>query len=68
MKSQIRMTAATDWALHRLCTLSPDLPLGFDPELYLDADSQKARDPTVLPSRGRQRRPEDGAQSRRQFL
>jgi glycerophosphoryl diester phosphodiesterase len=35
-KDRVRVTSGADWALRRLRALDPDLPLGFDPMLYLD--------------------------------
>ncbi len=36
VKDRVRVTSGADWALRRLRALDPDLPLGFDPMLYLD--------------------------------
>ena len=51
MRSQIRATGVGDWALRRRRALNADLPLGFDPLLYLDVDTGGTRDPTVPPFR-----------------
>jgi glycerophosphoryl diester phosphodiesterase len=37
VKNRVRVTSGADWALRRLRALDADLPLGFDPLLYLDA-------------------------------
>ena len=36
VKDRVRVTSEADWALRRLRVLDADLPLGFDPLLYLD--------------------------------
>lgn len=36
VKDRVRVTSPADWALRRLRALDADLPLGFDPMLYLD--------------------------------
>lgn len=36
VRDQVRVTTGGDWLLRRLHALDPDLPLGFDPLLYLD--------------------------------
>jgi len=36
VKARVRVTSVADWALRRLYALDRDLPLGFDPLLYLD--------------------------------
>ena len=36
VKDRVRVTSPADWALRCLRTLDPELPLGFDPLLYLD--------------------------------
>src|SRR5688572_5072478 len=41
VKDRVRVTSPSDWALRRLRALDPDLPLGFDPLLYLEADLGK---------------------------
>lgn len=54
---RVRVTSEADWVLRRLRALAPDLPLGFDPMLYLevrssDASSENAkRRPTRPPLR-----------------
>jgi glycerophosphoryl diester phosphodiesterase len=41
VKDRVRVTSPADWALRRLRVLDPDLPLGFDPLLYLDWAGEK---------------------------
>ncbi|GAB4527781.1 MAG: hypothetical protein Kow0063_03360 [Anaerolineae bacterium] len=41
LRDRIRVTSPGDWLLRRLHALDPDLPLGFDPLLYLDLDSEE---------------------------
>jgi len=36
VKERVRVTSEADWALRRLRALDADLPLGFDPLLYLE--------------------------------
>jgi glycerophosphoryl diester phosphodiesterase len=36
VKERVRVTSQADWALRRLHALDAELPLGFDPMLYLD--------------------------------
>lgn len=36
VKDRVRITSVADWELRRLHALDPDLPLGFDPMLYLE--------------------------------
>jgi glycerophosphoryl diester phosphodiesterase len=36
VKERVRVTSEADWALRRLHALDAELPLGFDPMLYLD--------------------------------
>jgi glycerophosphoryl diester phosphodiesterase len=51
IKDRVRVTSPSDWALRRLRALDPDLPLGFDPLLYLEADLGKNREPGIPPFR-----------------
>lgn len=51
LKSQIRVTSIADWTLRRLRSLDADLPLGFDPLLYLDVETERERDEGVPPFR-----------------
>jgi glycerophosphoryl diester phosphodiesterase len=51
VKERVRVTSPSDWALRRLHALDPDLPLGFDPLLYLEIDYGEAKDPGVPPFR-----------------
>jgi len=50
-KDSVRVTSPSDWALRRLRALEPDLLLGFDPLLYLEADLGKNREPGIPPFR-----------------
>lgn len=36
VRDRVRVTSEADWLLRRLRVLDPELPLGFDPLLYLD--------------------------------
>ncbi len=36
VKDRVRVTSPADWALRHLRAIDPDLPLGFDPLLYLE--------------------------------
>ena len=51
VKDRVRVTSPSDWAIRRLWTLDPDLPLGFDPLLYLEADFGQKREPGIPPFR-----------------
>lgn len=51
VKDRVRVTSPSDWALRRLRALDSDLPLGFDPLLYLEADLGKNREPGTPPFR-----------------
>jgi glycerophosphoryl diester phosphodiesterase len=44
VKDRVRVTSEADWALRRLRALDADLPLGFDPLLYLDVSSHQAEE------------------------
>jgi hypothetical protein len=53
IKDRGRVTSVADWALRRLRALDADLPLGFDPLLYLDVSPHQAEEhgPAVPPCR-----------------
>jgi glycerophosphoryl diester phosphodiesterase len=51
VKDRVRVTSPSDWALRRLRAFDPDLPLGFDPLLYLEADFGQKREPGNPPFR-----------------
>jgi glycerophosphoryl diester phosphodiesterase len=51
VKDRVRVTSPSDWALRRLRAFDPDLALGFDPLLYLEADLGEQREPGVPPFR-----------------
>jgi glycerophosphoryl diester phosphodiesterase len=51
VKDRIRVSSPSDWALRRLRTLDGELPLGFDPLLYLEIDYGADSDPAVPPFR-----------------
>ena len=51
VRDRVRVTSPADWALRRLHAIDPDLPLGFDPLLYLDVDSDEGNTPDVPPFR-----------------
>lgn len=51
VKDRVRVTSPSDWVLRRLHALDPELPLGFDPLLYLEADFGQTREPGVPPFR-----------------
>jgi glycerophosphoryl diester phosphodiesterase len=44
VKNRVRVTTGADWALRRLSTLDADLPLGFDPLLYLDVSPHETEE------------------------
>jgi glycerophosphoryl diester phosphodiesterase len=44
VKDRVRVTSVADWALRRLSTLDADLPLGFDPLLYLDVSPHETEE------------------------
>jgi len=50
-KDRIRVTSNADWALRRLAILDSDLLLGFDPQLYLDAETAEDNNETDPPFR-----------------
>jgi len=41
VKDRVRVTSPADWALRRLRAMDADLPLGFDPLLYLDVSTHQ---------------------------
>ena len=51
VKDRVRVTSPSDWALRRLRALDPELPLGFDPLLYMEIDYGEHSDPSVPPFR-----------------
>jgi len=52
VKERVRVTSPADWALRRLRRLDPELPLGFDPLLYIEVDrGPGGNDPSVPPYR-----------------
>ena len=51
VKERIRVTSPADWALRRLRVLDSDLPLGFDPLLYIEAGTSVERNPHKPPFR-----------------
>jgi len=57
VKERVRVTSVADWLLRRLHHLDPELPLGFDPMLYLDLEQSVGssevgeREPTLPPFR-----------------
>lgn len=51
VKDRVRVSSGADWILRRLSALDPDLPLGFDPLLYLEFDPGEGRDPSDPPHR-----------------
>jgi glycerophosphoryl diester phosphodiesterase len=51
VRDRVRVTSVADWAVRRLRALDADLPLGFDPLLYLDVPTDEERSPTVPPFR-----------------
>ena len=51
VKDRIRVTSSADWTLRRLHALNPELPLGFDPMLYLDFGPRDEEDSQRPPFR-----------------
>ncbi len=51
VKDRVRVTSPSDWALRQLHALDPELPLGFDPLLYIEIDYGEHSDPSVPPFR-----------------
>jgi glycerophosphoryl diester phosphodiesterase len=44
VKDRVRVTSPADWAMRRLRAMDADLPLGFDPLLYLDVSSHQTEE------------------------
>jgi len=51
VRDRVRVTSCADWAVRHLRELDPELPLGFDPLLYLAVAIEVERDPGDLPGR-----------------
>lgn len=51
VRERVRVTSPADWVVRRLHRLDPELPLGFDPLLYLEVDRGRERDPSLPPFR-----------------
>ncbi len=51
LRDRVRVTSVADWALRLLRGLDEDLPLGFDPVLYLDVATGEERSPGRPPFR-----------------
>ena len=51
VKDRIRITSHADWALRRINIMDNNLLLGFDPQLYLDADPVEENDEPNPPFR-----------------
>jgi len=51
VKDRVRVTSPSDWAIRRLRALDGELPLGFDPLLYIEPDYGADSDPSVPPFR-----------------
>ncbi|MGB8980616.1 MAG: glycerophosphodiester phosphodiesterase family protein [Anaerolineales bacterium] len=51
LKERVRVTSPSDWALRRLHAFDPELLLGFDPLLYLEADFGQKHEPGIPPFR-----------------
>ena len=49
VKNRVRVTSMADWALRRLSVIDADLPLGFDPWLYLGVIPHQEEDGLVVP-------------------
>lgn len=45
VKARVRVSCTADWAIRRLAALTPGLPLGFDPLLYLDVARADEKEP-----------------------
>jgi glycerophosphoryl diester phosphodiesterase len=54
VKERVRVTSEADWALRRLRALDAELPLGFDPMLYLDVIPHQEEDQHFAPPPFRQ--------------
>jgi glycerophosphoryl diester phosphodiesterase len=51
VKQRVRVTSGADWLVRYLHALDPDLPLGFDPLLYLDLRWEEGGDRDAPPFR-----------------
>jgi glycerophosphoryl diester phosphodiesterase len=51
LKARVRVTSEADWLVRYLRALDPDLPLGFDPLLYLDLDWEEDEERGAPPYR-----------------
>jgi glycerophosphoryl diester phosphodiesterase len=51
VKYRVRVTSPADWLVRHLHALDPDLPLGFDPLLYLDLPGEEGGDREAPPFR-----------------
>lgn len=51
VKDRVRVSSPSDWALRRLHALDAELPLGFDPLLYIEPDYGADSDPSTPPFR-----------------
>ena len=51
IKDRVRVSSPSDWALRKLHALDAELPLGFDPLLYIEPDYGADSDPTMPPFR-----------------
>jgi hypothetical protein len=51
VKKRVRITSPSDWIIRRLHAFDPDLPLGFDPLLYIEADLGEGHEPGMPPFR-----------------
>lgn len=51
VEDRIQVTSVADWAVRSLARFAPELPLGFDPLLYLDFEDEEPRPPEVSPFR-----------------
>lgn len=49
VRERIQVTSVSDWAVRALVKFSPDLPVGFDPLLYLDLVDNDPRPEDVPP-------------------
>jgi glycerophosphoryl diester phosphodiesterase len=50
-KDRARVTSPADWGIRRLRELDPELPLGFDPVLYLEEAESGGHSPDIPPLR-----------------
>lgn len=51
LRNRVRVTSEADWAIRRLHKLDSDLPLGFDPLLYLGVGDEEEHEPGEMPAR-----------------